>query len=124
MLRHPLWGIAVLIATLPAAAAAQAQKRPMSFLDVQLMKQAGSPALSPDGQQLLYTLSTMNWKDARRSTDIWVASTERGAASARQLTFTADKNETSPRWARDGSFFVFASNRDAPNNGAQADQRT
>jgi dipeptidyl aminopeptidase/acylaminoacyl peptidase len=91
----------------------------MTFLDVQLMKQAGAAALSPDGRSLLYTISTMNWKDARRSTDIWVASTEQGVASARQLTYTADKNESSPRWARDGSFFVFSSNRDAPNNGNQ-----
>ncbi|MGH7713848.1 MAG: S9 family peptidase, partial [Gemmatimonadaceae bacterium] len=53
------------------------------------------------------------------STDIWVVATDRGLASARQLTFTADKNEGSPRWARDGSFFAFSSNRDAPNNGSQ-----
>src|SRR5690606_38874566 len=46
-------------------------------------------------------------------TDIYVVSTRDGIASNRQLTFTRDKNETSPRWAPDGSFFVFASNREA-----------
>jgi dipeptidyl aminopeptidase/acylaminoacyl peptidase len=30
------------------------------------------------------------------------------------MTFTKEKNETSPQWSRDGSFFVFLSNRDAP----------
>lgn len=110
---------AALSACIATLGAAQAAKRPMTFLDVQLMKQAGSPALSPDGRFLAYTLSTMNWKDARRSTDIWVVTTDRGAASARQLTYTADKSENSPRWSRDGSFFVFSSNRDAPNNGTQ-----
>ena len=35
------------------------------------------------------------------------------------MTFTADKDEMSPTWSMDGSFFVFASNRDAPNNGSQ-----
>ncbi len=102
----------------PLAAQGGAAKRPMTFLDVQLMKQVGATTLSPDGRQMLYTLSTMNWKEARRSTDIWVVSTERGVASARQLTFTADKSENSPRWSRDGSFFVFSSNRDTPNNGS------
>lgn len=102
----------------PITAQAAAAKRPMTFLDVQLMKQVGATALSPDGSRMLYTLSTMNWKDARRSTDIWVVSTDRGVASARQLTFTADKSENSPRWSPDGSFFVFSSNRDTPNNGS------
>ena len=101
----------------PVAAQGSAGKRPMTFLDVQLMKQVGATTLSPDGRQMLYTLSTMNWKDAKRFTDIWVVSTERGVPSARQLTYTADKNETSPRWSPDGSFFVFSSNRDTPNNG-------
>jgi dipeptidyl aminopeptidase/acylaminoacyl peptidase len=36
-----------------------------------------------------------------------------GVSSTRQLTFTKDKNETQPRWSRDGSFFLFSSNRDA-----------
>lgn len=93
--------------------AAQVPKRPMTFLDMQLMKQVGGTALSPDGKWMLYTLSVPDWKEARRYTDIWILSTEQGAPSARQLTFTKDKNESTPRWARDGSFFVFSSNRDA-----------
>jgi dipeptidyl aminopeptidase/acylaminoacyl peptidase len=93
--------------------AAQAPKRPMSFLDMQLMKQVGGTALSPDGKWLLYTVSVPDWKEARRYTDIWIVSTGQGVPSARQLTFTKDKNEGNPRWARDGSFFVFSSNRDA-----------
>lgn len=111
--------VASLSGALTAVVGAQAAKRPMTFLDVQLMKQAGSPALSPDGRFLAYTLSTMNWKDARRSTDVWVVATDRGLPSARQLTFTADKSENSPTWSRDGSFLAFSSNRDAPNNGTQ-----
>ena len=35
------------------------------------------------------------------------------------MTFTKEKNETSPAWSRDGTFFVFASNRDAPSDGSQ-----
>lgn len=96
---------------LPAALAAQAP-RPMTFLDQQLMKQAGAPALSPDGSRLLYTLSVPNWKEARRNTDIYVVSTTGGLLTTRQLTFTKDKNENTPRWTRDGKLFVFSSNRD------------
>ena len=39
---------------------------------------------------------------------------QQGVSSTRQMTFTKEKNETSPRWARDGRVFFFLSNRDAP----------
>ena len=38
------------------------------------------------------------------------------------MTFTKDKNETAPAWSRDGSFFVFASNREAPASAATQNQ--
>ncbi|MEO7359364.1 MAG: S9 family peptidase [Gemmatimonadaceae bacterium] len=88
-------------------------------MDQQLMNQAGGNALSPDGKWMLYTMSVANWKEAKRYTDIFVVSTDQGVSSTRQLTFTKDRNETAPRWSRDGKFFVFASNREAPGNGAQ-----
>jgi dipeptidyl aminopeptidase/acylaminoacyl peptidase len=102
-------GVATPLATITAQA-----KRPMQFIDVQQMRSIGSPAPSPDGKWLLYTLSTPDWKEARRQSDIFLVSTTAGVSSTRQLTFTKDKNETQPTWSRDGAFFVFASNRDAP----------
>ena len=76
--------------------------RPMTFLDMQLMRQVGAPTPSPDGQWLLYTLSTPDWKEAKRQTDIYLVSLQQGLSSTRQMTFTKEKNETSPAWARDG----------------------
>jgi dipeptidyl aminopeptidase/acylaminoacyl peptidase len=117
--RAGTWLAAALIAlsfapTYAVAQSAAATQRPMTFLDVQHMRSAGNFAVSPDGRWLLHTVSFPDWKEARSQTDIFLVSMERGAASARQMTFTNEKNETSPTWARDGSFFVFASNRDAP----------
>src|SRR4051812_18966516 len=87
--------------------------RPITFLDRQLQRDIGSPTPSPDGKWGLYTLSTPDWSQAKRQTDIFLVSVKDGLASTRQMTFTKDKNETSPRWSRDGRFFVFLSNRDA-----------
>ena len=106
----------------PRAQSPPDAKRPMTFLDVQHMRNVGSPAPSPDKRWMLYTLSTMDWKEARRQTDIHLVSMEQGVASRRQLTFTKEKNETSPRWAKDGSFFVFMSNREAPENASSRNQ--
>ena len=96
--------------------------RPMTFLDMQQMKQVGAPTPSPDGKWMLYTLSTPDWKEARRQTDVFLVSLVQGVAATKQMTFTKDKNEASPRWARDGSFFVFASNRDAPSSASGQNQ--
>src|SRR6185312_7553872 len=54
-----------------------------------------------------------DWSQARRQSDIYLVNTERGLESTRQLTFTKDRNETSPRWSRDGHFIAFLSDRDA-----------
>ena len=119
--RAALYVFTFALAVAPAHAQ-EAGKRPMTFLDMQHMRQVGSPSFSPDRNWLLYTLSTADWKEARRQTDIYVVSTTQGVASTKQLTFTKEKSETSPRWSRDGSFFVFLSNRDAPASSATQNQ--
>src|SRR5690606_28986783 len=71
---------------------------------------------SPDGRWMLYTVTTPDWEKATRQTDLHLVSVGDGVASSKQMTFTTEKNETSPAWSRDGSFFLFLSNRDAPEN--------
>ena len=104
-------------------AAAPASPRPMSWVDMQNMSQAQTPVPSPDGKWALYVLSTPDWKAARRQSDIYLVNTTEGVASTRRLTFTAEKNETNPTWTRDGKFFVFASDRDAPTTTAATANR-
>ena len=122
-------GVIVLVALVVTALSssvpslqAQAGARPMTFLDMQQMRQVGSPTPSPDRRLLLYTLSTPDWKEAKRQTDLYLVSMQTGVSSTRQLTFTSEKNETSPRWAPDGSAFFFLSNREAPENSASRNQ--
>jgi Tol biopolymer transport system component len=112
----------LLLVTATMAVSAQSDNRPMTFLDVQHMRSAGSPTPSPDGRWLLYTLSTPDWKEARRQTDIHLVSLQQGVSSSKQMTFTKEKNESSPQWARDGAFFLFLSNREAPENAATRNQ--
>ena len=118
LMKHVLCALAVLFAS-PLHAQTGDQRRSMTFLDVQHLRQVGSPAPSRDGRWLLYTISTPDWKEAKRQTDIFLVSLQQGLPTTKQMTFTKEKNETSPRWAPDGSLFAFLSNRDAPNNGSQ-----
>src|SRR5690348_2080928 len=98
----------------PALLAAQsAVTRPMTWLDVQNMRNVSAPVPSPDGKNVLYTLSVPDWKEARRQTDVYLVGTQQGVASTKRLTYTNDKNESAPSWTRDGQYFVFLSDRDA-----------
>jgi dipeptidyl aminopeptidase/acylaminoacyl peptidase len=121
LMKHVLCALAVLFAS-PLHAQTGDQRRSMTFLDVQHLRQVGSPAPSRDGRWLLYTISTPDWKEAKRQTDIFLVSLQQGLPTTKQMTFTKEKNETSPRWAPDGSLFAFLSNRDAPENASARNQ--
>ena len=121
LLRPATLALALILAVTPLAHGQSAAKRPMTFLDVQQMRNVGSPTPSPDGKWMLYTLSTMDWKEARRQTDLYLVSLAEGVASTRQLTFTREKNEGSPAWTKDGAF-LFLSNREAPENASGRNQ--
>jgi hypothetical protein len=81
-LAAPPLALLVLLASVPPAVAQDTTApRPMTFMDMQLMKSAGSPAPSPDGRWMLYTVSTPDWKEAKRQTDIFLVSLELGVPS-------------------------------------------
>ncbi|HKP29362.1 MAG TPA: S9 family peptidase [Gemmatimonadales bacterium] len=104
---------ALALAGVLAAPLAAQTRRPMTFLDVQQMRNIGGAAVSPDRSRLAYTVSVPDWKEARRQTDVYMVSLSGGVPSTRQLTFTKDKSENSPKWSPDGGSLVFSSNRDA-----------
>ncbi len=97
------------VAGLPAQ---QADGRPMTFMDVQELARPGSWTPSPDGEWMLYTISYPDWQKAESQSDIFLVNMAEGLPSTMRMTFTEDSNETSPGWARDGSFFTFVSNRE------------
>jgi dipeptidyl aminopeptidase/acylaminoacyl peptidase len=106
---------AILLAVCAIALRAQAQeKHPMSFTDVMEMRAIGAGSISPDGKFVVYTVSIPLWKVGKNFTDIFVCATD-GMSVPRQLTFTKEKNETQPRWARDSKTIGFLADRDGPN---------
>ena len=57
--------LAVLTLITSASIASAQQKRPMTFLDMQHMRQASGPSISRDGKWVLYTISHPDWKEAK-----------------------------------------------------------
>ena len=98
------------VAVLLLAAHALAQQRPVTIDDILGVKAVASPAVSPDGAQVLYTVRT--WETERDHmeprTRIWKVPVAGG--SARQLTF-GERGDSQPQWSPDGRYIGFVSAR-------------
>ncbi len=70
--------------------------------------QPADPQLSPDGSQIVYTLSGSDRDSRKTTTHLWLC--DRDGGNARQLTFSGMKNEI-PRWSPDGAYIAFVSDR-------------
>jgi len=105
---------ALFIVVALAAAATAAEKRPMTFLDVMEMRSVGAGSISPDGKWVIYAVSIPQWKVGKNFTDIFISPTD-GTSPPRQMTFTREKNETQPQWARNSRVFGFLSDREGEN---------
>ena len=92
-----------------AAAHAEEPRFPNSE-DLRHIKAIGAPALSPDGKQVLFTLTDATADGAK--SHVWLVAVSGGAA--RQLTYSpsADKRgEHNPVWAPDGNAIFFLAKR-------------
>ena len=120
----PPWSFVLVgaIVLLVSAGTGAGQGRPMTFMDIINMQSIGDTTVGPERDLILYTRSVTDWESAKDFTDVYLVSIGEGIDSTRQITFTEDKNETMPQWSRDGSFFVFASDREAPSSAETENQ--
>jgi dipeptidyl aminopeptidase/acylaminoacyl peptidase len=84
-------------------------RRPLQPDDIFEIKTVGDPRISPDGQWVAYTVSTLDRKDDASDTDIYMVPAAGGAPI--RLTNTK-KPENAPRWSPDNRYLAFLSSRD------------
>ena len=88
---------------------AYAQKRAFTIEDLYRVKGIADVHLSPDGRQVIYSVTTSDLPRAKRVTHIWVMNSD--GSSPRQLT-SGEKGESSPAFSPDGKWISYVSTKD------------
>ena len=90
----------------------QSEKIVPTFKEVLSLQSPGSPIISPDGNQLVYTVSQVDWEDNRFDTEIWIS---KKGMKPFQLTNNPEGNSSQPQWSPDGEWISFTSSRGEKN---------
>lgn len=101
-------GVAALLALVPAMLAAQTTRRAFQPSDWYRVAQVSTPALSPDGAHVAFTVTTVQEAANKRHQEIWLQAVAGGRA--RRLTSPGFES-SAPRWSLDGKTLYFTSNR-------------
>ncbi len=105
--------------TLALSLSAQTTRHPLRLDDLARFRNVGDPQCSPDGGSVAYTVSTIDAKEDKSSTHIWMISFD--GKNDRQITFSSD-SEGAPRWSPDGKYLSFTSGRSSGKPGVRGSQ--
>ncbi|MEX0645761.1 MAG: prolyl oligopeptidase family serine peptidase, partial [Parvularculaceae bacterium] len=106
MKHQPAMAALALFFTATGGAFAQ-EKTPFTLDDIHKIADVSEPVFSPDGREIVYTLSTHDLKADKTVSDLWRVNWASGAVQ--QITKTQSVSEWSPRFSRDGKQLAFLS---------------
>src|SRR5436853_5740007 len=101
-----------LILAMPLAARQGEGKRGITPEDYYAFEFASDPRLSPDGKLIAYVITTVDQKQNRRHSSVWMISSD-GRRAAWPMT-TSPQTSSAPRWSPDGQYPAFLSTRPLP----------
>ncbi len=83
-------------------------KRPLAADDLYRIKLVSDPQMSPDGEQIVFTVQRVDRLTEKKYTNLWLVPAAGG--DPRPLTY-GDHTDSQPRWGKDGRSIHFLSNR-------------
>jgi len=95
------------------AAPSRAAKRGFTIQDFYRLRGIDDVAISADGKNVLFTVTTSDLMKAKRTKHIWMMDAD--GNHARQFTF-GEKSDSSPAFSGDGTMIAFVSSRDGDEN--------
>jgi dipeptidyl aminopeptidase/acylaminoacyl peptidase len=105
-----VWLFTILLASVAFSQQGE-KRRGITPEDYYAFETLSDPHLSPDGKLVAYVVRTIDRKQNRRNSSIWLAATD-GSRVPWQFT-TSPQSSTSPRWSSDGQWLAFLSTRPA-----------
>ena len=96
-------------------------KRGITPEDYFAFESISDPHISPDGKLVAYVVTTVDQKQNRRNSSIWMASID-GSRAPWRFT-TSPQNSNSPRWSPDGQSLAFISSRPGADGSGATESR-
>ncbi len=127
-MRIALFSMICLLCFCAFSVTAQDESHPFSVVDMLKMERISDPQVSPDGENIVFTLRKTDLEANRGRTDLWLVKTD--GSELRQLT-SHPAADFSPRWSSCGEWIWFLSTRSGSSqvwiirkNGGEARQFT
>lgn len=101
------WALSLVCSLSVALLAQTTNKRPLTADDIYRFQQVNGAQVSPDGQWVAYTVTTMDRDADKRVTSVWMVSWD----GTKDVQLTRGASSNSPKWSPDGKYLSFLSAR-------------
>lgn len=110
LMKRKSWIVLVVALATTSLGAQTAGKQPLTHEAMWMMKRVASPALSPDGKWVVFSVTEPSYESKEQSSDLWLVASD-GKTKPRRITETKD-GESDVTWSPDSSLIAFSAKRE------------